>query len=164
HRVPCRHHRHHHPDGLVHHVERSSGRTVQSQPDDESREGSVVFPRSAGDARLLRSVDRRRGHAYPHHRWLDGDSLYRHKPDGQRLLHVEAAPLLHLHIPVRFYRLVGGDDHHWHFYSRARLAVVLARPDVGPQSPHLRGEPRLARHLRDHIELGQGDLRRDRGG
>ena len=56
--------------------ERPARRTGESQPDHESGEGSVVFPRTAGDARLFRSLDRRRGDADGNHRRPDGDSIH----------------------------------------------------------------------------------------
>jgi len=49
----------------------------------------VVFPRPAGNAGVLRPVDRRRSHADTDHHRTDGDSLYRYQPEGQRLLHLE---------------------------------------------------------------------------
>src|SRR5438309_1597822 len=140
-RVSGRHHRHHHPDGLVDHAERAARRTRQSEPDHESGQGPLVLPRLAGNAGLFRSMDRWRGHADPHHRRINGDSIHRHQPEGQRLLHLEAAPLCDLHIPVRLHHSVGLDDHHRHLHSRARLAMVLAGANVGSQSIDLRGEP-----------------------
>ena len=68
-----------HRDGsavcLVDHAQRSARRTCQSQPDNESIESAVVLPRLAGDAGLLRSLDRRRSDAVDHHDRIDGISL-----------------------------------------------------------------------------------------
>src|SRR6267142_2732702 len=41
-----------------------------------------------------------------------------------------------------------------YFHPWTRLAVVLARANVGPQPADLRSEPRLAGPLRNHFELG----------
>ena len=51
-------------------------------------EGAVVLPRPAGNARLLRSVDGRRGAADDDHRRPDRHALHRLQPEGQRLLHL----------------------------------------------------------------------------
>jgi len=135
--IPGRYHRHHHLDGLVHHFERTSRRTGKPQPHHEPGESTVVFPRLAGNAGLLRSLDRGGGHAHPDHRRPDGHSLHRYQPAWRRLLHLEAAQVCHRNISLRLHHLVGFDDFHRHVYPRPRLAVVLARADLGPQPPHL---------------------------
>ncbi len=63
-RVSCRHDRHHHPDGVVDHAERAARRTGESQPDHESGEGALVLSGAAGNAGVLRSLDRGRSHAH----------------------------------------------------------------------------------------------------
>ena len=78
-----------------------------------------------------------RGHAHADHRRPDGDSLHRHQPAGQRLLHLEAAQVFHWHVSVRLHHPVGRDDHYWYVHPRPWLAVVLARTNLGSQSPHL---------------------------
>ena len=50
--------------------------------DAESVESSLVLPRSARDARLLRPLDGRRGAAEPDHGGIDGDSVHRHQQAG----------------------------------------------------------------------------------
>src|SRR5580704_15306046 len=91
------HRRHHYLDDLVDHVERAFGRACESQSNDEPCESAVVFPRLAGNACLLRSVDRRGGDAHAHHLWPNGDSLYRYEPAGRGLLHLEAAQICDWH-------------------------------------------------------------------
>ena len=116
---------------------------------------AVVLPRPAGNAGVLRSVDRGRGDADADHHRADGHSLHRHQSAGQRLLHLEAAQVCHRHISVRLHHSLGRDDHYRDFHSRARLAVVLAGTNLGSQSPDLRGEPRFAGYFRAHLELGK---------
>ena len=74
--ISRRNHCHNYFDGLVDHAECSHGRAGESEPDHEPREGALVLPWVAGDAGLLRSVDRRRGNADVDHHRADGDSLY----------------------------------------------------------------------------------------
>src|SRR5260370_33038320 len=135
--IPGRYHRHYHLDGLVHHFERTAGRTGEPQPHHEPDESTVVFPRPAGNAGLLRSLDRRRGHAHPDHRRPDGYSLYRYQPAWRRLLHLEAAQVCNRTISLRLHHPVGFYDFHRHLHSRPRMAVVLARADLGAQPTHL---------------------------
>ena len=49
---------HHHSDGVVDHAECASGRALQSELDHEPCEGALVLPGIAGDAGVLRSMDR----------------------------------------------------------------------------------------------------------
>ena len=46
------------------------------------------FLGTAGNARLFRSVARRSRFSQPHRRGVDGDSVFRHESERQRLLHV----------------------------------------------------------------------------
>src|SRR5579872_3235620 len=133
HGVSSRDHRDYYFDDLVDHVECSSRRAGKSESDHEPGEGSVVFPRLAGNAGLFRSVDCRRSDAHTHHFWLDGDSLYRYEPAGRGVLHLEAAEVCDWHISFRVHCVVGFDDYHRNFYPRAWVAVVLAGADLGPQ-------------------------------
>src|SRR5207302_10317284 len=94
-------------------------------------------------------------HADAHHYRSHGDPLYRYESHGQRLLHLEAAPLRDFYVPLRLHHSVGLDDHHRHLYQRAWLAMVLAGANMGSQSTHLRGEPRSAGSVRHHLEPGQ---------
>ena len=64
----------------------------------EPLEGAVVLPRAAGDARLLRPLARGRRLPDAHHRRPHGDSLHRHQPQGERLLHVQGAQASRLRI------------------------------------------------------------------
>ena len=52
-------------------------------------------------------VDGGRGDALADHRGADGDSLYRHQSAGQRLLHLQAAQILHPDVYLRLHRAVG---------------------------------------------------------
>src|ERR1700689_4590395 len=86
--ISRRHHRHDYFDDLVDHLERAFGRAGESQPDNESCEGSVVFPRLTGNVGLLRSMDRWGGDAHTDHLWPDGDPVHRYEPAGRGLLHL----------------------------------------------------------------------------
>src|ERR1700747_55587 len=59
-------HRHDYFDDLVDHPERAAGRAGESESDNESGEGAMVFPGPARNAGVLRSVDRRGGDADAH--------------------------------------------------------------------------------------------------
>ncbi len=63
-------------DGVVALAERAVGRTFESQRDDESGEGAVVFPGIAGNAGVFRSMDRGRDYAHVDHRRADGGAVY----------------------------------------------------------------------------------------
>src|SRR5437870_8544346 len=58
---------------------------------------------------------------------------------------------------------MGFDDYHRDFYPRSRMAMVLARTNLGSQSLDLRSEPRFAGYLRDRFESGESNLRRNCG-
>src|SRR5271169_2540138 len=131
--ISRRDHRDHHPDDLVYHLKCAFGRTCESQFDDESGKGAVVLPRLTGNASLFRSVDCRGGDAHAHYLWLDGDSLHRYEPAGRGVLHLEAAQVCDWHISFWIHCPVGFDDYHRDFYSGTRMAMVLARADMGPQ-------------------------------
>src|SRR5262249_46222936 len=143
-------------------VECTTRRAGQSELDDESSESAVVLPRLAGDARLLRSLDRRRRYADSHHLWPHDYPLYRYQPARVRLLHLEAAQVCYQHISLRFRHLVGLHDCHRHVHPRSRLAMVLARANLGSQSSDLRSQPRSAGSFRHHFELGERHLWRGR--
>jgi hypothetical protein len=98
------------------------------------------------------------------HRRADGDSVYRYESAGQRLLHLEAAQIFYRDVLVRFHRSVGRDDPDWDLHPRPRLAVVLARANLGSQPADIRSEPRFAGHFWHHFEPGEGNFRRDCGG
>ena len=91
HGIPGSHHHHRHPDGLVAHTQCASRRAFQSQRHHESGEGPLVFPRPAGNARLFRSLDCRRGHADADHRRPHGRAVHRHQSARQRLLHLSSS-------------------------------------------------------------------------
>src|SRR5215467_8290579 len=135
--VPGGHHRHHHPYGVVHHFERSSGGTGEPELNDEPGEGTLVFPRATGNAGLLRPVDCWRGYAHADYFRPHGHSVHRYESSRLRLLHLEAAQVCDLHISLRICHFVGLDDCHRYIHPRARLAMVLARADLGPQPPDL---------------------------
>src|SRR5258707_12279817 len=67
------------------------------------------------------------------------DALPIYQSAGQRLLHLEAAQVRHLHVSLRLHHPLDFDDHHRDLHSRSRLAVVLAGANLGSQSP----EPRM---------------------
>src|SRR5260370_206332 len=90
----------------------------QAQPND------VIIAELEGNAR----ADQRRIH---------GDGVYRHQPIALQLLHLEAAQICHWNFSLRLHHPVGLDDFHRRIYSRPRMAVVLARADLGPQPAHL---------------------------
>ena len=58
-------------------------------------------------------------------------------PLGQRVLHLEATQVLDLDFPFRLRHSLGRDDHYRYVHSRARLAMVLARTNLGPQPADL---------------------------
>ena len=80
-------------------------------------------------------------------------------PLGRGLLYLEAAQVCDWRFSFRIHRLVGVDDYHRHVHSRAGLAMVLARTDLGPQSFDLRSKPGLAGYFWHYVELGQRHLR-----
>src|SRR5262245_27416991 len=116
---------------MVDRAECAAGRPFKSESDDEPVEGAVVFPWSAGDAGVLRPVDRRRRHAFDHHDRIDGLSLCRFKSTGKWLLHLSPAAVRGEHVRLGIPD-VDSFDLHWHIYSRAGLDLVLARRDLGP--------------------------------
>src|SRR5947199_131323 len=71
------------------------------------------------------------GHALADHRGADGDSVHRHQPAGQRLLHFQAAQVFHPDVYFRFHRAMGHHDRDRHIDSRAWLDVVLAGDHMG---------------------------------
>ncbi len=75
----------------------------------------------------------------------------------------EAAQVLDRHLFIRIHRFMGFDDYHRDFYPRSRMAMVLARTNLGSQSLDLRSEPRFAGYLRDRFESGESNLRRNCG-
>jgi len=99
-------------------------------------ESAVVFPRLAGNAGLLRSLDRRGGHAHPNHRRPDGHSLYRHQPScagyytwKQRKFAI--GTFLFGFIILWVSMIFIGTS------SAAPMAVVLARADMDHNPAHL---------------------------
>src|SRR5262249_10609431 len=66
-----------------------------------SIEGAMVFPGTAGNARLLRSMARRRCVSRPDHCGTDGHSIPRYKSERKRLLHNQRASMGDHDIPVR---------------------------------------------------------------
>src|ERR1017187_6718712 len=75
-------------NGVVDRLERAAGRAGQPYANHEPVESALVLPGLAGNAGILRPLDRQRGDAYLDHPGPDGDSLYRRQPSGQRLLHL----------------------------------------------------------------------------
>src|SRR5579862_9356738 len=124
----------------------------------------MVFSRTAGDARLFRSVDCWCCYAHDDHYRIDGDSLHRYQSLGQRVLHLETAQVFDFHFHVRVRDFVGCDDHYWDVHSGSGLAVVLAGTNLGPQPVDLRGKPRSTRSVWTHLERGESNFWRDRGG
>src|SRR6185503_12169018 len=118
-------------------------RTRKSQPDNESVEGAVVLPRTTGNARLLRSVDRGRRDAVDHHDRVDGLSVCRFESTRQRLLHTETATLFIVDVWLGLFD-VDSFDRDRNIYSRAGLDLVLARTNVGSQRSRVRQERRPA--------------------
>ena len=104
----------------------AAGRAGQRGEDAEPVEGPVVLPGPAGDARLLRSVDGRRGAAEHDHRRADGDSLHRLQQEGQRLLHDRPAEVRLRDVPVRLLGAVGHADRAGHVPPRAELELLRA--------------------------------------
>ena len=100
--------------------------------DSQSVEGAVVLPRLAGNARLLRSVDGRRGAADHDHRRPDRPAVHRFQPEGQRLLHLRPAQVRHHDLPVRLRGAVGDADRAGHVPARAELELF------GPFEPGTR--------------------------
>ena len=74
-RILSRDHRDDNSLRLVNHAQRSIGRAVESKPDNEPVESSLVFSGVAGDACLFRPMDFGRGDAQSTCRWIDGLSI-----------------------------------------------------------------------------------------
>ena len=75
-RISLRGYRHVDSHGLVHYAQCPAGRACQPDAHDESFQGTLVFPGTAGDVSLLRSLDGRGGSAQPYFSGFDGHSLY----------------------------------------------------------------------------------------
>ena len=109
------------PGGLGRVSQGAAGTACFISPHPQSVEGSLVFPWSARNARLFRSVDGRRGAADHDHRRPDRVTLHRLQSKGQWLLHVRSAKVRHHHVFARLHRSVGGAHCAWD---------VLARPEL----------------------------------
>ena len=91
----------HRAAGVVHPAGGAAGAAREPRRFAEPVQGALVLPRAPGDARLFRPLARRGGVPHSHHRGADGDSLHRHEPQGQRLLHLQGAEGRDRHLPVR---------------------------------------------------------------
>src|SRR5438552_14446356 len=87
-------------DRMVHGLAGAAGTARQPIEFAESLESAVVFPRAAGNARVLRSVAGRGRVSGPHHRRAHGDSIYRHEPERKRLLHAQRPSMGNHDIPA----------------------------------------------------------------
>ena len=125
---------HFRPDRLGRRLSRPRWSSRHPRKHSESVEGAVVFPRPAGNARLLRSVDGRRGAADVHHHRPDCHAVHRLQPEGQRLLHLRPAQVCRDHVSGRFRRAVGDADRAGHLPARPQLELLRARSSSGTRT------------------------------
>src|SRR5215472_8135501 len=116
---------------MVANHQRAAGRAVQSHPDPESVQGSLVLPRPSGNARVLRPVVRRCGVAQFHYRRPHAGAVPGYQSEREWLLHLPRADVRNSDLLHRISRAVGFLHHHRHLLSRPRLELVLAWPVLG---------------------------------
>src|SRR5262245_254288 len=105
------------PDRVVDGTAGAARRTGKPVSIAKPFEGSVVLPRAAGNARLLRSLAGRCGVPGSHHRRTDGNTLYRYQSEGKRLLHAEGPEVGNIDVSVWLSDPVDSSRHLGHVSS-----------------------------------------------
>jgi len=110
------------PDAVGNHLPNAAGAAGESGYAPNPAKARGYFLEASGNARLLRSVDGRRGLSGLIHSWPGNHAVYRYQSEGERILHAEGTPVCNRDLAVWIFDSVGGSDFLRDVLARANWA------------------------------------------